>query len=123
MIGWYILSLDKVWGLWHAAYYLVFLPDTYFTTISRVTMLFSSITNMLCWTIMFVEIYRLTKSTWSCVLMHAIEDAVPTVLVIIGGYVTFINGSNLFLSPINGVVANVLFLAIGLTLRKFRIRQ
>lgn len=118
----YIIS-GLVWGLWHAAYYLVFLPEKYFASISRVTMLSSSIMIMLCWTVMFVEIYRLTKSVWPCVLMHAVEDAVPTVLVATGGYITFTNGSGLWLNPINGIVANILFLAIGLTLRKLRIRK
>lgn len=52
--------------------------------------------------------------------MHAAEDAIPTVLVMTGGYISFTNGSDLLLNPITGIVANVLFLAIGLTLRKLR---
>ena len=118
----YIIS-GLVWGLWHVAYYLVFLPEIYFASTSRVAMIFSSIVIMLCWTVMFVEIYRLTKSAWPCVLMHAIEDAIPTVLVVTGGYITFTNGSDLLLNPINGIIPNILFLAIGLTLRKLRRRK
>lgn len=116
----YIIS-GLVWGLWHAAYYIVFLPDKYFESISRIGMLFSSTVLMLCWTVMYVEIYRLTKSVWSCVLMHAIEDAIPTVLVFTGGYITFTKGSDIWLNPINGLAANILFLTIGLLLRKIRI--
>lgn len=120
---WVYLISGLVWGLWHTAYYLVFLPEIYFASISRITMLFSSLIIMLCWTVMFVEIYRLAKSVWPCVLMHAVEDAIPTVLVATGRYITFTNGSDLLLNPINGIVANILFLAIGLTLRKLRLRK
>ena len=49
---------------------------------------------MVCWSIMYVEIYRLTKSVWPCVIMHAIEDAVSTVLVTITGIITLTNSSD-----------------------------
>ncbi|MFT3985724.1 MAG: CPBP family intramembrane metalloprotease, partial [Lachnospiraceae bacterium] len=83
------LITGLVWALWHAAYYLVFLPDRYFETISRGGMVLSGCILMLCWTVMYVEVYRLTKSVWPCVLMHAIEDGIPTVLVTTGGFLTF----------------------------------
>ena len=59
---------------------------------------------MVCWSIMYVEIYRLTKSVWPCVIMHAIEDAVPTVLVTITGIITLTNSSDFWLNPISGVI-------------------
>ncbi|RDW17472.1 CPBP family intramembrane metalloprotease [Oceanobacillus arenosus] len=112
-----------VWALWHAPYYIVFLPDVNFETISRLDMLLLGCVLMVCWTIMYVELYRLTKSVWPAVLMHAVEDGFPTVLVIISGFVTFTNKGNFWLNPISGAVATILFTAIGLYLRTIRIKK
>nr|WP_142337666.1 CPBP family glutamic-type intramembrane protease [Bacillus sp. AFS059628] len=118
----YIIS-GLIWALWHAAYYLVFLPNEYFESISRLNMLLSGCILMVSWSIMYVEIYRLTKSVWPCVIMHAIEDAVPTVLVTITGIITLTNGSDFWLNPISGVVATIVFLGIGIVLRSRRIKK
>ncbi|EOS8268409.1 TPA: CPBP family glutamic-type intramembrane protease [Bacillus cereus] len=118
----YIIS-GLVWALWHAAYYLVFLPNEYFESISRLHMLLSGCLLMVSWSIMYVEIYRLTKSVWPCVIMHAIEDAVPTVLVTITGIITLTNSSDFWLNPISGVVATIIFLGIGIVLRSIRIKK
>lgn len=118
----YLVS-GLIWALWHAAYYIVFLPNEYFESISRLNMLLSGCILMVCWSIMYVEIYRLTKSVWPCVIMHAIEDAVPTVLVTIAGIITLTNSSDFWLNPISGVVATVLFLGIGIILRSIRIKK
>jgi hypothetical protein len=77
---------------------------------------------MTCWTVMFVEIYRITKSIWPCVLMHAVEDAVPT-LLIISGFVTFTKSGDIWWNPVSGVAATMLFLGIGLFLRHIRIKR
>lgn len=118
----YLIS-GLVWSLWHAAYYLVFLPDIYFVSISRLGTIMIGSVLMCCWTIMFVEIYRLTQSVWPCVLMHAVEDAIPTVLVTTGGFIAFTNVGDLWLNPVSGIVSTALFLAIGLVLRSTRIKQ
>ncbi|MDA1677922.1 MULTISPECIES: CPBP family glutamic-type intramembrane protease [unclassified Bacillus cereus group] len=118
----YLVS-GLIWALWHAAYYLVFLPNEYFESISRLNMLLSGCILMVSWSIMYVEIYRLTKSVWPCVFMHALEDAVPTVLITITGIITLTNSSDFWLNPINGVVATVLFLGIGIVLRSIRIKK
>ncbi len=78
---------------------------------------------MVCWSIMYVEIYRLTKSVWPCVIMHAIEDAVSTVLVTITGIITLTNSSDFWLNPTSGVAATILFLGIGIVLRTIRIER
>jgi len=114
------LITGTVWSLWHAAYYLVFLPDTYLIQTQRVSMLISGCIIMTCWSIMFVEIRRLTNSVWPCLIMHTIEDAVPTVLVTIGGYFVFSQNKIIWFDPITGVVANLFFIAVGLMLRHNR---
>ena len=78
-------------------------------SISRLNMLLSGCILMVCWSIMYVEIYRLTKSVWPCVIMHAIEDAVPAVLVTLTGIITLTNSSDFWLNPISGVAATVYF--------------
>ncbi|WP_338449912.1 CPBP family glutamic-type intramembrane protease [Niallia oryzisoli] len=119
----YLIS-GLVWALWHAAYYLVFLPDKYFESISRAGMLLTGCVLMVCWAVMYVELYRLAKSVWPCVLMHAVEDAFPTVLVTTSGIITFMNSrQDFWLNPISGVMATVLFLGIGLFLRSIRIKK
>ena len=55
--------------------------------------------------------------------MHAIEDAVPTVLVTITGIITLTKDSDFWLNPISGVVATIVFLGIGIVLRSIRIKK
>lgn len=124
MNDWLIYGISGlVWSLWHAAYYLVFLPDIYFESTSRVDTLLMGCVLMTCWAVMYAEIYRITKSVWPCVLMHTVEDAVPNVLVMTGGFVSLTKAGVILLNPITGIFSTVLFLGIGLLLRAFRIRQ
>lgn len=118
----YIIS-GLVWALWHAPYYLVFLPDVYFQSISRVGMLLTGCILMVCWAVMYVEIYRLTKSVWPCVIMHVVEDAVPTVLVATGAFITFTKDGDFWWNPISGISATILFLGLGFLLRTARIKK
>lgn len=121
---WLIYGISGlVWALWHTAYYLVFLPDIYFASTSRVDMVLMGCILMTCWTIMYVEIYRITKSVWPCVLMHTVEEAFPNVLVMTGGFVSFTKIGDVLLNPITGVFSTALFLGIGLLLRTFRIKK
>lgn len=115
----YIIS-GLVWALWHAPYYFFFLPGHYFETLSRVDTLLVGCILMVIWNVMFVEIYRITKSVWPTVLMHAVEDAVPTLLTT-GGFIIFTK-YDLWLNPITGIVATILILASGLVLRRVRMR-
>lgn len=112
-----------VWSFWHAAYYLVFLPDSFFMETTRFNMLISGWIVMTCWSVMFVEIRRLTNSVWPCLIMHTIEEAVPTALVTIGGYVVFSKSHANWFDPIFGIIVNVFFVIIGLLLRKYRIKK
>lgn len=96
MNDWHLyLTNGLIWGMWHVTYYMFFLPDKYFTEISRPMMVIVGIILMIFWTPMFVEICGLTDSVWPCVILHSMEDAVPTVLVFF----------------------------IGLGLRKYRVRR
>jgi Co/Zn/Cd efflux system component len=78
---------------------------------------------MLCWTVVYVELYRLTKSVWSSVVFHAVEDAVPTLLVVQGYLIFTQTGAFLFDPALGGFVAALLFLGRGLKLRSIRIKK
>lgn len=118
----YLVS-GLVWALWHAAYYMVFLPDSYFETTSRVGFLLIGCVLMVAWSVMYVEIYRLTKSVWPCVLMHALEDGVPTLLLSVAGVITLTKTGELWLSPTTGIITTILFIGFGLWLRSIRIKK
>jgi membrane protease YdiL (CAAX protease family) len=120
----YIVS-GSIWALWHVPYFLIFLPDSVYEHIilTRAMMIPVGVFVMVCWTVVYVELYRLTKSVWPCVVFHAVEDAVPTLLVV-QGYLTFTQtGAFLFDPALGGIVAALLFLGIGLVLRAIRIKK
>ncbi|WP_313804123.1 type II CAAX prenyl endopeptidase Rce1 family protein [Cytobacillus sp.] len=118
----YLVS-GLVWALWHAAYYLVFLPDSYFEATSRMSFLLIGCVLMVAWSIMYVEMYRLTKSVWPCVLMHALEDGVPTLLLSVAGVITLTKTGELWLSPTTGIITTIFFIGFGLWLRSIRIKK
>lgn len=110
-----------VWSLWHSAYYLVFLPDSYFTSTSRMSTLLFGCIIMVCWTAMYVEIYRLTKSVWPCILMHMSGNFL-TVIVSADGYISFTRNGDIWLNPTNGIISIILYLSIGILLKKYRLK-
>ncbi|MBW3469548.1 CPBP family intramembrane glutamic endopeptidase [Arthrospiribacter ruber] len=119
------LIIGLVWGLWHAPYYMVFLPEGDIQTVlpvGRIPFTIIAVLNMIVWTVMFTEIYRLTQSIWPVILMHAVEDALINHLVI-DGYILIENGFQIWISPICGIIPNLLYLLIGLWLRRKRIQS
>jgi membrane protease YdiL (CAAX protease family) len=116
------LVVGLVWSLWHLPYYLVFLSESTIISVlpvDRMMLFFVALVNMMIWTVMFVEIYRLTNSIWSVVLLHAVEDSLINPLVI-DGYIKMTGNKEIFISPICGIIAALLYLSIGLGLRKIR---
>lgn len=112
-----------IWGLWHSPYYLFFLEDRYFTTNSRLQMILIGCVVMILWSVLFVELYRITQSVWPCVILHSMEDAIPTVLVATGGFVKFKGLGEILLNPITGILSVVILTGFGLYIRKCRIKQ
>lgn len=115
-----------VWALWHAPYYLYLMPDAYFEIMSRGAYVWMGCIIMVCWAIMFVELYRITRSVWPCVFMHALQDAVPNLLmnnVSDGGVMVLTKGSDLWLNPTDGIVTTILIVVLGLWLRFVRIKK
>ncbi len=104
-------------------YYMFFLPNEFFTEISRPMMVLVGIVIMIFWSPLFVELRRLTNSVWPCVILHAMEDAVPTLLFVTTGVFRIKKSLSILIDPMTGIVATVLILFIGLVLRGYRIKK
>jgi hypothetical protein len=116
------LIVGSLWGIWHAPYYLVFLPETDIQTVlpvSRAIFFIVSIVTMICWAVMFIELYRVTKSIWPGVVLHMVEDSLINPLVI-SGFISIAAGKEIFISPINGMITSMLYLLVGLGIRTYR---
>lgn len=116
------LTVGSLWGIWHAPYYLVFLPETDIQTVlpvSRAIFFIVSIVTMICWAVMFIELYRVTKSIWPGVVLHMVEDSLINPLVI-SGFISIAAGKEIFISPINGMITSMLYLLVGLGIRTYR---
>ena len=122
---WLYLIVGGIWGIWHLPYYLCFLPqaDMYqVLPVERLVFALVAIISMICWTIMFVEIFRLTKSIWSVVLLHMVEDSLINHLVM-DGHITIVAGKEFLISPIAGIITSSLYIGVGLLLRQKRISK
>jgi membrane protease YdiL (CAAX protease family) len=122
---WLYLVVGGIWGVWHLPYYLCFLPQADINQVlpvGRLTLALVAIASMICWTVMFVELFRLTKSIWSVVLLHAIEDSLINHLVI-DGHIVIAAGKEILISPIAGMITSILYLGVGLLLRQIRITK
>ena len=118
------LIIGCVWAVWHIPYYLVFLPEADIQGIipvSRAIYIVIAITTFLSWTVMFTELFRVTKSIWPCVLLHMTEDSLINHLIL-SGYINIAAGKEILISPVNGIITSLLYLGVGLGIRAYRIR-
>ena len=116
------LIVGCVWGLWHIPYYLVFLSASDIHAImpvSRAIYAVVALITMLCWAVMFIELFRVTKSVWPCVMLHMVEDSLVNPLIL-SGYITIAPGKEILVSPINGVITLILYLTVGFGIRRHR---
>ena len=68
---------------------------------------------------MYTEIFRLTKSVWPLVIMHIMEDAVINPLRLLGFVSVEKNQAFLFSLSV-GMIPTILYLTVGLAIRKWR---
>jgi membrane protease YdiL (CAAX protease family) len=111
-----------IWGAWHIPYYLFFLDRAIleqFTTLSVGAFIVSSIVVMMAWSTVFGELFLLTGSIWPAVLMHMVEDAFVNQLFT-EGHIAIVPGSDWLVSPVNGLISVVLWLAMGVALYRYR---
>lgn len=121
---WLYFIVGGIWGAWHLPYFLVFLAESDLTSVLPVNRwLFAivGIITMICWTVMYTEIYIMTKSIWPLVLMHMIEDALVNPLIL-DGYIKIAEGKEILVSPSAGIITTLLYLTVGLVMRSRRKR-
>ena len=119
---WLYCIVGGVWGAWHIPYFLVFLSESdIFSVLPVNRWLFAliGIVTMICWTVMYTEIYLMTKSIWPLVLMHMTEDALVNPLIL-DGYIKIAQGKEFLVSPTAGIITTILYLMVGLLLRTKR---
>lgn len=110
-----------VWGLWHTAYYMVFLGDEYFTTSSRLETLMLGCLVTITGAVVYVEIYRITKSVWPCVILHAVQNSISAAFVVTGVSAQYGDGAQAVFDPITGILSIIILVGAGLFIRKKRI--
>ncbi|RIY38352.1 CPBP family intramembrane metalloprotease [Capnocytophaga canis] len=118
------LVVALVWQTWHAPYYLVFLEDGYLSQFFPYGGLWLFVYGFLVvgvWTIMYTEVFFLSRSLWVVILMHTMEDALNP--LISEGFATIPPDKTLLISPTFGAVPLLIYLCIGLYLRKIRKRK
>jgi hypothetical protein len=118
------LIVGSIWGAWHIPYYLYFVDSETmkgYTSVSLEVFTPISIVAIIAWTIVFVEIWFLTKSIWPAVLMHMVEDAFITSLLLDSSF-QISGGKDLLIHPIVGIISIMLFTVVGLSLRRIRLK-
>lgn len=114
-----------VWGAWHIPYYLFFLDRAIlsnFTTLDVAVYIPLAIGVMVSWAIVYGEIRLLTNSFWPAVLMHMVEDAF-LIQLFTGNHIQITPGTDWLVSPMNGLLMSLFFIACGVGLRQVRRRK
>ena len=107
--------------IWHLPYNLIFLDDAYQATFfpySKELFVLVSFVVIAVWTIMYTEIFFLSRSLLLVVLMHSMKDALNP--LISEGFTVISPDKTLLVSPLFGLIPTLIYLAIGLYLRRIR---
>lgn len=81
------LLVGFIWWIWHLPYIMKFLSEREIQNtlpVGRLTFFLIGMITVACWMVMYTEIFRLTKSAWSLVIMYTMEDAVINPLLLLG---------------------------------------
>jgi hypothetical protein len=114
-----------VWGAWHIPYYLFFLDRAIlsnFTTLDLAVYIPLAIGVMISWAVVYGEIRLLTNSFWPAVLMHMVEDAF-LIQLFLGNHIRILPGTDWLVSPMNGLLMCLFFIALGVGLHRLRKRN
>ena len=115
------LVVAFVCQIWHLPYNLIFLDDAYMATFfpySKELFVLVSFVVIAVWTIMYTEIFFLSRSLLLVILMHSMKDAFNP--LISEGFTIISGDKTLLVSPLFGLIPTLMYLAIGLYLRRIR---
>lgn len=101
----------------------IWLMLPFFVSTSRIIMVVCGCFNMVSWSIVFVELYRLTKSVWSCVILHVMQNAVPTALISLSQMFSISGKLDTLLNPEFGVCEMLIMIGVGILLRQRRLEK
>ena len=116
------LLVGFIWWIWHLPYIMKFLSEREIQNtlpVGRFTFFLIGMITVACWTVMYTEIFRITKSVWPLVIMHTMEDAVINPLLLLGFVSVEKNQAFLFSLSV-GMIPTILYLTVGLVIRKWR---
>ena len=116
------LLVGFIWWIWHLPYIMKFLSEREIQNtlpVGRFAFFLIGMITVACWTVMYTEIFRITKSVWPLVIMHIMEDAVINPLLLLGFVSVEKNQAFLFSLSV-GMVLTILYLTVGLVIRKWR---
>ena len=119
------LIVGIIWWVWHLPYIMKFLSEREIQNtlpVGRFTFFLIGMITVACWTVMYTEIFRITKSVWPLVIMHTMEDAVINPLLLLGFVSVEKNQAFLFSLSV-GMIPTILYLTVGLAIRKWRKKQ
>lgn len=119
------LIIGFVWWIWHLPYIMIFLSESEIQNalpVGRVVFFLIGMVVVTVWTIMYTEIFRITKSVWPLVIAHTMEDAVINPLLLYG-IVTVEKSQAFFFSLSVGIIPTLLYLIVGLYIRNWRIKN
>lgn len=119
------LLVGCIWWIWHLPYIMIFLSETEINNalpVGRVPFFLIGFVVVISWSVMYTEIFRITKSLWPLVIAHTMEDAVINPLLLLG-IVSIEKNHAIFFSLSLGMIPTTLYLIVGLTIRNRRIRQ
>lgn len=116
------LIIGFIWWIWHLPYIMFFLSESEIQNtlpVSRMTFFLIGTVVVTVWTVMYTEIFRITKSVWPLVIAHTMEDAVINPLLLLG-IVTIEKNQALLFSLSVGMIPTIFYLIVGLSLRRWR---
>ena len=119
------LIVGFVWGAWHIPYYLFYLDRAVlqdFTTLNMATYIPLATVVAISWAFVYGEIRLLTNSIWPAVLMHMMEDTFLNQLFT-DHHIQIVPGTDWLVSPVNGLISILLFIALAVGLRRLRVRK
>ena len=107
--------ISMVWALWHIPYYLFFYEG------NGLELIISSFVLLFSWSILYAEIYRISRTIWPCVLLHATSNAIQYTML--GNYLIMDEKMKFILSPTISLVACTISIMLGLIIRKYRLSR